>query len=244
MGAASGIEGVGADIDLEEVLYHEVAAEVVTLAVGGAVDGADDHKDREHYRRLHGGCRNEGREYQVDQQKAPEHALGVLAELDDEGQGESLGELRLDQHRGQHEAQDIQPHHRVTQLCQRLFLRGDVEEHHEEDQDEGGQIVRYRLGHPEDETGHENGQHRVVGTDKAVEPQGVEPFLRRCRKGAGIQVVEESDVAEPAYPYECNGRQRSAETRHPDLESGFLHLWQLLDLVIVHIQRIKLLNRL
>ena len=97
-------------------------------------------------------------------------------------------------------------------------------------------------------------KHRgfLIGTDdymvKPVDEEEmvlrIAALLRRSREGSRIEVVEESDVAEPADPYECQYRQGAAETRHPDFEFGFLHLGQLLDLVIVHIQRVELTHRL
>ena len=237
--AGARIEGVRADVDLEQVLDDEVAAEVVAVAAGSAVDGADDHEDREHDRRLHRRRGNEGRQHQVDYQEAPQHPLGALAELDDEGKGETFGELRLHEHRSEHEAQDVEPHHGVAQLGERVLLRGHVEQHDQQDEDEGSQVVRQGLRHPQDETRHEDGQHRIVGPDEPGQAQGVEPLLRRRGQQARVQIVDEADVAEPTDPDEGGDRQRTAQPGHPHLKLRLLHLGQFLYLVVAHVQRIE-----
>ena len=84
------------------------------MSVRGSVDGADYHEYREHYCRLDGGGRNESRQHKVDQQETPKYAFRAFSEFDHEGERQTLGELGLDQHRGQHEAQDVQPHDRMS----------------------------------------------------------------------------------------------------------------------------------
>ena len=54
MGAASCVEGIGPDVDLKQVLDHEVAPEIVAVTIRRSVDRADNHEDREHYRGLDG----------------------------------------------------------------------------------------------------------------------------------------------------------------------------------------------
>ena len=54
VGAASCVEGIGPDVDLKQVLDHEVASEIVAVTIRRSVDGADNHKDRKHYRGLDG----------------------------------------------------------------------------------------------------------------------------------------------------------------------------------------------
>ena len=44
MGTATRIERIGTDIHLEKVLDDEVATEVVTVAIGGTIDGTDGHE--------------------------------------------------------------------------------------------------------------------------------------------------------------------------------------------------------
>ena len=235
----AGIKGIGPDIHLEQVLDHEVAAKVVPVPARGAVDGADDHEDREHDGRLHRGRGNEGGKDEVDEEETPQHPLRALSELDDEGEGQPLGELRLHEHGGEHEAQDIEPHHRMAQLREGLLLRGHVEKDHEQDEDQGGQVVRQGLRDPEDETRHENAQHRIVGPDESVQAQGVQPLLRRRGQHGRIQVVDEADVAEPTDPDKGDDRERTAQPGHPHLELRLLHLGQFLDFVIAHVQRVE-----
>ena len=237
--AGARVEGVRADVDLEQVLDDEVAAEIVPVAAGRAINGADDHEDREHDRRLHRRRGDEGRQHQVDDQETPQHALGALAELDHEGKGEPLGEAGLHEHRSKHEAQDVEPHHRVAQLGQRLLLRGHVEQDRQQDEDEGSQVIGDGLRHPQDETRHEDGQHRVVGPDEAVQAQDAKPLLRHVGEQARVQVVDEADVAEPTDPDKGGNRQWTAQAGHPDLEFRFLHLGQFLNLVVAHVQRIE-----
>ena len=237
--STAGIEGIGPDIHLEQVLDHEVAAEVVPVPARGAIDGADDHEDREHDGRLHRRRGNEGGKDEVDEEETPQHTLRTLAELDDEGEGQPLGELRLHQHRGEHEAQDVEPHHRVAQLREGFLLRGHVEKDHEQDQDERGQVVRERLRNPEDEARDEDAQHRVIGPDESVQAQGIQPFLGRSGQRRGIQVVDEPDVAEPTDPDKGGDRERTAQPGHPHLELRLLHLGQFLDFVIAHVQRVE-----
>ena len=156
--------------------------------------------------------------------KAPEHAFCAAAELDDEGQRQALCEARLNQHGSQDEAEDIQPHHRVSQLCKGFFLRGHVEQHHAKNKDKGCEVIGNCLRHPKYKAGHKNAQHRVISAYESVQAKGGKALLRGSGQHALVQIVYESDMAEPANPdkgYDC---KRRSKTRHPNLEFGFLHL--------------------
>ena len=152
------------------------------MPVGGSVDGADDHEYGEHDGGLDSGRRDEGGEHEVDHQETPQDPLGTLAELYHEGQGQTLGKLGLDQHRGQHETQDIQPHHGVTELCQGFLLGCYIEQDDSQDEQKGCQIIRQRFRHPQDQAGNEDCQHRVIRPDETIQSERVQPLLGRGGK--------------------------------------------------------------
>ena len=64
--------------------------------------------------------------FRVDDDEADHDAAGILAELEDEPDGEALCHLGLDQHAGQDERQDVEPHHGVTQLRVGRFVGCDA----------------------------------------------------------------------------------------------------------------------
>ena len=239
MSAATCVERIGTDVHLEEVLDDEVAAEVVAVAVGGTIDGTHRHEDGQHDGGLHRGGRDKGRQHQINDQETPKHTFGALAELDDEGQGQSLGELRLDQHTRQNEGKDIQPHHRVTELGQGLLLCGDITEHDTQDDEQRGQVVGNGLRHPEDETRDEDGEHGVVGAEELLEADVVATLQGLFGQHLGVQVVDETDVTAPINHDEGDDGQGAAEACHPNLKVGLLHLGQLFHFVVVHVQGIK-----
>ena len=107
VGAGAGVEGIGSDIHLEQVLKHEVSSEIVPVSIRCSIDGAHYHKDRQHYGRLHCGGGDKEAEDEVDKHKAPKYSLGRFTEFDHEGEGQAFCEFGLYQHTGQNEAQDV-----------------------------------------------------------------------------------------------------------------------------------------
>ena len=235
----SGKECVGSQIDLEEVLQHQVTSEVVAmLSASRSVDGAYHHHDRKQNGSLCRSRRYECGKNQVDDDEAENHAPGTLAELYHEPKGKPFGYLSLDKHRCQDEREYVQPHHRVSELGIGYLVSGDVGQHYREYYNEGGQIIRYGLGDPEHYSRHKDGEHSIVCPDKTVEPQLIETLKRRSREGTCVKIVQERYPGYIIQQDEHQDSERAAEALHGPLEAGFLHLRQLLDLIVVQVQNI------
>ena len=75
-------EGIGAQVDLKQVLKYQVAPEVVAvLAARGSVDGCHDHEDGQEDGCLGRRGGDERREHQVDDDEAEHDTAGIAAEL-------------------------------------------------------------------------------------------------------------------------------------------------------------------
>ena len=126
----------------------------------------------------------------------------------------------------------------MSQLGEGLLLGRDTAEDDEQDDDQRGEIVRNRLGHPKDKARREYGQHRIVGPYERGQAYLVQPCQGLSRHGFSGEAVDEAEMSEPVDKDKGKYGERAAETRHPDLEAAFLHLRKLFEAVVVHIQRV------
>ena len=163
--------------------------------------------------RLGGRRRDEGRQDHVDDEEADEDVGGVLTELEEEPQGEPPGQPGLDQHAGQDERHDVEPHHGVPELRVGLLLGQDPREHQADDHDQGCQVVGERVGHPEDDGGREHGQHRVFGCGRTPRRRWPEGLLgRSLDQAGGVDLLQEGQLDdEPQQAERDRGQRHSGQ---------------------------------
>ena len=127
----------------------------------------------------------------------------------------------------------------MSELRKRFLLPGYPAEHYSEDNEKRSEIVRNGFCHPQDNGSDKNREHCVIAAQEGIQSDFAQPLGGLGGKGGRIEIVDKTDVAAPVDEYEGYKSEWRSKTGHPLLESGFFHLRKFLDLVVVHIQRVK-----